>query len=69
MLLTVCLYIFQEIHEVRILDPSNRFRPEKSEALFRDFTASGPYYNLVHNTYQQMHTKQTLQYARDKVYK
>ena len=49
------------------MDPSDKFRPEKKEEQFRDFTAKNPLYNRVRNVYHQMHTSQTLDFARKKV--
>lgn len=50
-----------------ILDPSDKFRPEKDEAEFRDFTAKGVYFNRVRNLYHQMHTNQTYDFAKEKL--
>lgn len=54
-------------NKVHIIDPSDKFRPEKEESLFRDFTKNTPYYNKVENTYRQMHTNQTHVFAKQKV--
>ena len=53
---------------VHIIDPSDKFRPEKKEELFRDYTNKGNYFNRVKNTYYQMHTKQSYEFAKAKVY-
>ncbi|KAK2155154.1 hypothetical protein LSH36_247g02047 [Paralvinella palmiformis] len=52
---------------VHIIDPSDKFRPEKKEELFRDYTAKGTYFNRVKNTYNQMHTKQSYDFAKGKM--
>ena len=50
------------------MDPSDKFRPEKDEKEFRDFSSSNSkYYSRVRNTYIQMHTNQTYDFAREKV--
>ena len=50
-----------------ILDPSDKFRPEKDEETFRDFTNKGVYYDRVRNVYHNMHTYQTYEFALEKV--
>ncbi len=52
---------------VNILDPSDKFRPEKPEENFRDFSENCDLYNRVKKTYYTMHTKQTLQFSKAKV--
>ena len=52
---------------VRILDPSVTFRPEKSEEYFRNYTSNNVYHERVRNTYYEMHTRQTLSYAKERV--
>lgn len=58
---------FWTLQEVFILDPSDKFRPEKSQELFRTYTNDNAYYQRVRNTYHQMHSVQTLDYAKQKV--
>ncbi|KAK2181731.1 hypothetical protein NP493_383g01039 [Ridgeia piscesae] len=52
---------------VRILDPSVTFRPEKSEEYFRNYTSNNVYHERVRNTYYEMHTRQTLSYAKERL--
>ena len=52
---------------VNILDPSDKFRPEKPEEQFRNFTESCEFYNRVKRTYYVMHTNQTFEFAKSKV--
>jgi len=49
-----------------ILDPSDKFRPEKDEAQFRDFTQNCDFYDRVKNTYKLMHTNQSVEYIQQK---
>ena len=51
-----------------ILDPSDKFRPEKEEQLFRDYTSNNAYFQRVKQTYYMMHTHQSYEYAKTKVY-
>ena len=55
---------------VQILDPSDKFRPEKKdESQFRDFlNKEAPHYARVLKTYTDMHTNQTYDFAKSKVY-
>ena len=50
-----------------ILDPSDKFRPEKKEVEFRNYTSDNAYHSRVKNTYYQMHSNQCVQYVKDKV--
>ena len=54
-------------HTYEILDPSDKFRPEKDEEQFRDFTANGEYFDRVQDTYLKMHTNQTTNYVHNRV--
>lgn len=49
------------------MDPSNKFRPEKREELFRNFTDNCVYHSRVQKLYSEMHTKQTYDFAKGKV--
>lgn len=53
--------------KITILDPSDKFRPEKEDAVFRNYTSSCAYYKRVKNTYHQMHTNQSYAFATDKL--
>ena len=53
--------------KVKILDPSDKFRPEKDEDEFRNYTSNNAYYSRVKNTYYQMHTNQSMDYVSSKV--
>ena len=53
--------------KVGIVDPSDKFRPEKDEAEFRNFGEDSEFIDRVRRTYQDMHTNQTVQYVRDRV--
>lgn len=56
----------KEVKSTIILDPSDKFRPEKEEQYFRDFTSNNAYYERVKETYRLMHTHQTYDYAKGK---
>jgi len=56
----------QEVKGTVILDPSDKFRPEKEEEFFRDFTSNNAYFERVRETYYQMHTNQSYAYAKGK---
>ena len=55
------------LQPVPILDPSDKFRPEKSEEQFRDFTENCEYYDRVRKTYDKMHSSQTYEFAKNKM--
>jgi len=52
--------------KVFILDPSDKFRPEKDEEQFRDFTKNCELYDRVRMTYHDMHTRQSMDYVQQK---
>lgn len=54
------------VQTVPILDPSDKFRPEKPEDEFRNYTENGEYYDRVRRTYYTMHTNQTYEFATNK---
>ncbi|KAI0220707.1 Inositol oxygenase [Lamellibrachia satsuma] len=55
------------LQPVHILDPSVTFRPEKSEEFFRNYTSNNVYHERVRNTYYEMHSRQTLSYAKQRL--
>ncbi|CAD5110696.1 DgyrCDS72 [Dimorphilus gyrociliatus] len=55
------------VQPLNILDPSDKFRPEKDESLFRDYTNDNSYFDRVKRVYYSMHTTQTLQFATEKL--
>ena len=57
--------VFQD--KVIILDPSDKFRPEKDEEEFRNFSNNSALYERVKNTYRLMHTKQSHTFAKERV--
>ena len=65
--LCVCVTLWQN-PIVMILDPSDKFRPEKKEEEFRNYTSNNVYHNRVKNTYYQMHANQTVQSVTGKVH-
>ena len=50
-----------------VLDPSDKFRPERDEAEFRNYTADNEYHERVRRTYYEMHTNMTVDYVRKQV--
>ena len=50
-----------------ILDPSDKFRPEKPEEEFRKFDSSSQFHDRVSCLYHEMHTKQTYDFALQRV--
>ena len=48
-------------------DPSDKYRPEKTEEEFRNFTEDGEYYGRVRETYRLMHTNQTYDFVKGRV--
>lgn len=46
---------------IAILDPSDKFRPEKPEERFRDYTENSAFYDRVKDVYLEYHTKQTVE--------
>ena len=51
---------------VLIIDPSDKWRPEKSEDEFRNYTSNNAYHKRVKNTYYQMHTNQSVKLVKDR---
>ena len=52
---------------VNIIDPSDKFRPEKPEEQFRNYTEDCAYIDRVKKTYYTMHTNQSYNFAKSKV--
>lgn len=51
---------------ISILDPSDKFRPEKPDEEFRNYTDKGDFHDRVRKTYSDMHTYQTLESVSQK---
>lgn len=53
--------------QATIIDPSDRFRPERNEEEFRNYTSNNAYHDRVRRTYYEMHTNQTVDFVKSQV--
>ena len=50
-----------------VLDPSDKFRPERDEKEFRNYTLDNAYHDRVRRTYYEMHTNMTVDFVKQQV--
>jgi len=56
-----------QVGQKLILDPSDKFRPERNEDEFRNYTSDNAYHDRVRRTYYAMHTKQTVDFVKQQM--